>query len=329
METRRYINVRTWSENWFETLSASEKLVWIYLNTNSSTNMLGVYSMTVRRIAYECHISEPAARRNIKKLEDIKKLIYSDGYIILIDWMAQQAMNPSMRIAAQKEYDKLPEEICAQLSEQTHQSIKSIRQDTKQAVPSLPVPDCHIPQEKEEEDENPEKEHEKKALEQEREGVEQKPKMTGQEPNMTEQEPPTSGQKQEPDLPLPLQETLQRAILNKSWLKTLCHNHRLKETEIKEWLEHFCRKLQNEGTERKSVRDFRQHFASWLDIQLNHSNYTKTYRHDNTTSHSAHTESAIFNGKLPSDIDSVLQSQALQRIEQLRIEGVLPKVSEP
>lgn len=72
METRRYINVRTWSENWFETLSASEKLVWIYLNTNSSTNMLGVYSMTVRRIAYECHISEPAARRNIKKLEDIK-----------------------------------------------------------------------------------------------------------------------------------------------------------------------------------------------------------------------------------------------------------------
>ena len=134
METRRYINVRTWSENWFETLSASEKLVWIYLNTNSSTNMLGVYSMTVRRIAYECHISEPAARRNIKKLEDIKKLIYSDGYIILIDWMAQQAMNPSMRISAQKEYDKLPKEICAQLSEQTHQSIKSIRQDAKESI---------------------------------------------------------------------------------------------------------------------------------------------------------------------------------------------------
>ena len=140
--------------------------------------------MTVRRIAYECHISEPAARRNIKKLEDIKKLIYSDGYIILIDWMAQQAMNPSMRISAQKEYDKLPKEICAQL------------------------PDCHIPQEKEEEDENPEKEHEKKALEQEREGMEQNPQMTGQEAKMTEQEPPTSGQQQEPDLPLPLQETL-------------------------------------------------------------------------------------------------------------------------
>lgn len=243
--------------------------------------------------------------------------------------MAQQAMNPSMRISAQKEYDKLPKEICAQLSEQTHQSIKSIRQDAKQAVSSLPVPDCHIPQEKEEEDENPEKEHEKKALEQEREGMEQNPQMTGQEAKMTEQEPPTSGQQQEPDLPLPLQETLQKAILNKSWLKTLCHNHRLKETEIKEWLEHFCRKLQNEGTERKSIRDFRQHFASWLDIQLNHSNYTKNYRHDNHTSHSAHTESANVNGKLPSDIDSLLQSQASQRIEQLRIEGILPKVSEP
>ena len=59
METRRYINVRTWSETWFEELSATEKLIWIYLNTNSATNMLGAYSTSIRRLAYECHISEP------------------------------------------------------------------------------------------------------------------------------------------------------------------------------------------------------------------------------------------------------------------------------
>ena len=96
METRRYINVRIWSKTWFEELSAADKLVWIYLNTNSSTNMLGAYSTSVRRLAYECHISEPAVRRTIKKL------IYHEGYFIIIDWMAQQSMNLSMKIAAQK-----------------------------------------------------------------------------------------------------------------------------------------------------------------------------------------------------------------------------------
>ena len=52
MEIRRYISTRIWGESWFEPLTATEKLIWIYLLTNPATNMLGIYGLTVRRIGY-------------------------------------------------------------------------------------------------------------------------------------------------------------------------------------------------------------------------------------------------------------------------------------
>ena len=299
METRRYINVRTWSETWFEDLSATEKLIWIYLNTNSATNMLGAYSTSIRRLAYECHVSEPAARRIIKKLEVIKKVIYNEGYVIIIDWMAQQSMNPSMRISARKEYDKLPDKIRLLLSEQTHKAIEKTRQLPEQDDARFPIAGDNSQGEKEEEEEN--------FYEQE------------QEHRITEKERET-GNPEEESSAIPTQRAYFYAVRNKDWLKTLCLNHHLKQPELEKWLEHFCRKLQNEGEARKSVRDFRRHFASWLDIQLTSSNHSKDYPHDN---YHAYNETATASGQFTTNINPLLQSEAAERIEQLRTAGAL------
>lgn len=305
METRRYINVRTWSETWFEELSAADKLVWIYLNTNSSTNMLGAYSTSVRRLAYECHISEPAVRRSIKKLEIIKKLIYHEGYVIIIDWMAQQSMNPSMKIAARKEYDKLPEEIRLLLSQQTHQAIEKTRHLSEQDASPLPCPTDSPQGEKEEEEGNTEQENK-------------------EEHRISEQDR-RSGYPEEDSTPIPTQRAYLIAIRNKEWTQTLCKNHHLKQPELEIWLEHFCRKLQNEGESHKSVRDFRRHFASWLCIQLTSPNHSKDHCYDN---HYPHNETATANGQLTANVNPLLQSEADQRIEQLRAAGILPTVSD-
>lgn len=316
METRRYINVRTWSETWFEDLSATDKLVWIYLNTNSSTNMLGAYNTSIRRLAYECHISEPAVRRSIKKLEVIKKVIYHEGYVIIIDWMAQQSMNPSMKIAARKEYDKLPEQIRLLLSEQTHRDIEKTRQLPEQDASRLPAPNG-VPQgEKEEEKEYYEQEHkEEHRISEEKHG------MAEEKHRMPEEEQKT-GNPEEESTVIPTRKAFLKAVQNKEWLKTLCQNHHLKQPELEKWLEHFCRKLQNEGESRKSVRDFRRHFASWLDIQLNSSNHSKDHYHDNY--HANNETATATNGHFTTDINPLLQSEAEQRFEQLRATGTLP-----
>lgn len=304
METRRYINVRTWSEAWFEDLSATDKLVWIYLNTNSSTNMLGAYSTSIRRLSYECHISEPAVRRSIKKLEVCKKIIYQDGFVIIVDWMAQQSMNPSMRIAARKEYDKLPEHIRMLLSDHTHQAIQKTRQLSEQDASSFPTPNECTQGEKEEEKEMNEEELETGTLKQKRE----------------------AGNPEEDSTPIPTREAYLFAVRNEEWLESLRHNHTLDEQELEEWLELFCRKLQNEGENRKSVRDFRRHFASWLNIQLKSPNNSKDHCHDNHYAHIPHRPTDLASKLTLTDLNPLLQSEASQRIEQLRAAGTLPTI---
>ena len=83
MEIRRYISTRIWGESWFEPLTATEKLIWIYLLTNPATNMLGIYGLTVRRIGYDCNTSAQIVRRCIKKLEELKLIIMIHEHIII------------------------------------------------------------------------------------------------------------------------------------------------------------------------------------------------------------------------------------------------------
>ena len=135
MEIRRYLNTRIWGESWFEPLTATEKLIWIYLLTNPATNMLGIYGLTVRRIGYDCNTSAQIVRRCIKKLEDLKLIIMIHEHIIITHWLTQNAMNPSMKLSALKDFDNLPDKVRAALPVTLLNHIQKMRTDTRQAVP--------------------------------------------------------------------------------------------------------------------------------------------------------------------------------------------------
>ena len=143
MEIRRYLNTRLWRDSWFESLNANEKFVYIYLLTNPSTNMLGIYNLSIRRIAYDCNLNEQTTRRCIKKLEEALKIIYCKGYIIIPDWISQNAMNPSMKQSAMKDFDKLPDEVRSELPPQLLSAIQKMRPRTAHAVPTLIHPPRH------------------------------------------------------------------------------------------------------------------------------------------------------------------------------------------
>ena len=44
---QRYISTSIWSDDWFDSLSEREKLVYFYLLTNEHTNAAGVYQCTL------------------------------------------------------------------------------------------------------------------------------------------------------------------------------------------------------------------------------------------------------------------------------------------
>ena len=139
MEIRRYISTRIWGESWFEPLTATEKLIWIYLLTNPATNMLGIYGLTVRRIGYDCNTSAQIVRRCIKKLEELKFIIMIHEHIIITHWLTQNAMNPSMKLSALKDFDNLPDKVRAALPVTVLNNIQKMRTDTGQPVPHTPL----------------------------------------------------------------------------------------------------------------------------------------------------------------------------------------------
>lgn len=87
-----------------------------------------------------------------------------------------------------------------------------------------------------------------------------------------------SGEKESPPPPYvpdpTLAECRDELRLNQTWLAQFCMNiHAAGHAEITPdvllaWMDRFFAKLQNEGEERKSVKDAQSHFARWLNIEL-------------------------------------------------------------
>lgn len=306
MEIRRYLNTRLWRDSWFETLNANEKFVYVYLLTNPSTNMLGIYNLSIRRIAYDCNLNEQTARRCIKKLEEISRIMYRKGYVIIPDWISQNAMNPSMKQSAMKDFDKLPADVCQELPLQLLTAIQKMRPARPQPVPTLFAP---FPPETPEKEEETEQEQAREEQEQQQE----EEKKTG---NAL---PPA---KVNENVPQPLKTAYEQATFNQSWLEALCMNHRLTPGELQQWLELFCRKLENEGNTQKSVRDFRQHFANWLHIQLeNLRKHPQCHENPATTNLENSRQRKL---DAIAMLKTTVSNDARQRILELEATGILP-----
>lgn len=108
-DLRRSVNTRIWSDEWFETLKPTERLLWLYLLTNERTNMLGCYEVSMKRISYESGLDESMVRKAFEGFERIGKAYYLGGkYVFLPNWLKNQSMNTNMVKSAKKDYATLP-----------------------------------------------------------------------------------------------------------------------------------------------------------------------------------------------------------------------------
>jgi hypothetical protein len=107
----RSINTRIWDDSWISELSPNEKLVWLYLLTNQLTNLIGVYEITMKRIAFDTGLPIDTVRKAIEGFQRQKKAFYIDNHIMLVNFYANQSMNTKMIIGAKKVFDDLPENI--------------------------------------------------------------------------------------------------------------------------------------------------------------------------------------------------------------------------
>lgn len=112
MDVKRCINVRMWSDSWFEALPPDFKLVWVYLLTNEYTNMLGVYELSLKRIAYDTGLEKETLRKAFEVFAKDKKAFYLfDKWVVLPNFLKNQSLNPNMLKSAMQIYRNLPKEL--------------------------------------------------------------------------------------------------------------------------------------------------------------------------------------------------------------------------
>ena len=111
MAKQRYIKTSFWSDVYIEELNPIDKLLYMYLLTNDHTNLIGIYEITLRRIAYETGIDSEMVRKILSKFQDDDKIYYFEWRVLIKNFIKNQNANPSMKLWMEREFGLVPQEI--------------------------------------------------------------------------------------------------------------------------------------------------------------------------------------------------------------------------
>jgi hypothetical protein len=98
MANLRSVNTKFWEDPWVEDLNVTNKLLFLYLITNSYANLAGIYEITIKRICFETGIDKQSVSNGLKLFAKDKKAYFvDDNYIVLPNWLKNQNLNPNMK----------------------------------------------------------------------------------------------------------------------------------------------------------------------------------------------------------------------------------------
>lgn len=108
MSKLRSVNTKFWDDTFIVDLDPKEKLLFLYLITNSLTNLLGIYEISIRKISFDTGLTPEMVQKGLERFETVKKAYFIENYIILPNWLKNQNLNSNMRKSVEKEFDELP-----------------------------------------------------------------------------------------------------------------------------------------------------------------------------------------------------------------------------
>jgi len=111
-EKLRSVNTKFWDDSFISELNPSEKLLFLYLLTNSLANILGIYEITIKRISYDTGLTKETITKGLESFAKGKKaFLTADNYIIMPNWLKNQRLNTNMKVAVAKEFNALPKHL--------------------------------------------------------------------------------------------------------------------------------------------------------------------------------------------------------------------------
>jgi len=108
---KRWVDDVMFRDKWFESLSAAEKYMFIYLLINPSCNIIGFYEISTTLISFETGLPEEICQNVIAKLSKSGKIVYVQGYMFVFNYFKHRFESKNDRLIVQFCWDKIPESV--------------------------------------------------------------------------------------------------------------------------------------------------------------------------------------------------------------------------
>lgn len=118
MAKSRVINTKFWDDNYTSDLDPIEKLLFLYLLTNTSTNIAGVYEIPLKKIAMETGIDKDMVLKILARFENDKKVFFVDGWIWIKNFIKNQnERSPKVKKGIEVALEAVPSQIREKVEE--------------------------------------------------------------------------------------------------------------------------------------------------------------------------------------------------------------------
>jgi len=112
MQKHRMINTKIWDDDYFSNLDPSEKLMFMYFLTNTSTNIAGIYEIPLKKIAVETGLDKEMVIKIIHRFTRDNKVYYADGWLCLKNFVKNQKNeSPTVQTGIKNEIALVPKDI--------------------------------------------------------------------------------------------------------------------------------------------------------------------------------------------------------------------------
>ena len=111
MAKSRMINTKFWEDSYIQELSTGEKLLYIYFLTNGSTNISGLYEISVKKVSFDTSIKDNLIVKALKKFSDADKIYFYNNWIYIKNFVRHQQKNPKVIKGMMAALKDAPEDI--------------------------------------------------------------------------------------------------------------------------------------------------------------------------------------------------------------------------
>ena len=98
MAQKRYISTSFWDDSWVIELEPKQKFLYMYLLTNTLTEISGVYKISKRRIQFDTGLTLSEITTSLELFECNKKAILFGEYMILPKWPKHQDGDKNVKV---------------------------------------------------------------------------------------------------------------------------------------------------------------------------------------------------------------------------------------